>query len=416
MSTGALAMPSRALSAKPIIDAGTGDTNFNHNICPALRMPVQRRERTMKRTSTVAAFIGAALAVSGPALAQAQKPDAAAGKLKMTWIDTEGGAATLLVSPSGESLLIDTGYPDGDRDAKRIVAAAKEAGLSKIDYLVISHWHADHVGGLAALAKMIPIGRFFDHGDGVEPENAQRLAGYKAVAGDKRTIVKPGDKIPIKGFDALVVTSDQKLLAEPVNGGGPNPLCANAAQMAPAAPENLRTVGLLVTYGKFTYLNLIDLDWYKDMELACPVNKVGQVTLYQTSRHGGLSDAGSPPFLGAIKPQVIVVNNGPRKGLGQSDDRVKPLSIPGQQTAAYEKNSYLRMAGLPGVEGIWQGHLSLVDKDPKHNTAENMIANFEETADCKGNEITASVEPDGKFTVTNGRNGFSKTYMARGTK
>jgi hypothetical protein len=366
----------------------------------------------MKRTYTVAAATALALAVSSPALAQATKPDA--GNLKMYWIDTEGGAATLLVSPSGESLLIDTGYPDGDRDAKRIVAAAKEAGLTKIDYLVISHWHNDHVGGLAALAKMIPIGRFFDHGDGVEPENQQRLDGYKAVAGDKRTIVKPGDKIPVKGFDALVVTSDRKLLANPVNGGGPNPLCANAARMEPAAPENLRTVGLLVTFNKFTYLNLIDLDWYTDMELACPINKVGQVTLYQSSRHGGFGDAASPAFLGAIKPQVIVVNNGPRKGLGQSDARVKPIADP--KAAPYEKNSYLRMAGLPGIEGIWQGHLSLVDKDPKHNTAPDMIANFEESADCKGNEITASVSPDGKFTVTNARNGFSKTYTARGTK
>src|SRR5271156_1916204 len=178
--------------------------------------------RPMKRTYTVAALAALALAVSGPAPAQTPKPDT--GNLKMYWIDTEGGAATLLVSPSGESLLIDTGYPDGDRDAKRIVAAAKEAGLSKIDYLVISHWHADHVGGLAALAKMIPIGRFFDHGDGVEPENQQRLDGYKAVAGNKRTIVKPGDKIPIKGFDALVVSSDLKLLPDPVNAVCTNPL------------------------------------------------------------------------------------------------------------------------------------------------------------------------------------------------
>jgi competence protein ComEC len=150
------------------------------------------------------------------------------------------------------------------------------------------------------------------------------------------------------------------------------------------------------------------------MQLACPINKVGEVTLYQTSRNGGLDDAGSPPFLGAIKPQVIVVNNGPHKGLGQSDARVKPIADP--QVAPYERNSYLRMAKLPGLEGIWQGHLSLVDKDPAHNTTPDMIANLEDTADCKGNEITASVAPDGKFTVTNGRNGFARSYVARGAK
>jgi hypothetical protein len=243
-----------------------------------------------------------------------------------------------------------------------------------------------------------------------------RLDDYKAVAAGKRTIVKPGDKIPLKGADVLVVSSEFTLLGQPVNGGGPNPLCADAAQMAPAAPENQRMVGVLVSFGAFTFLDLADLDWQKEMELSCPVNKVGRVSLYQTSRHGSFDGAGAPAFLGAISPQVIVVNNGPRKGLGQSDDRVKPLEIAGKPAAPYERNSYLRMAELPGLEGIWQGHLSLLDKDPSHNTSPDMIANFEETAECQGNWINASVAPDGRFTLTNGRNGFSKTYVARQAK
>ena len=281
---------------------------------------------------------------------------------------------------------------------------------------MISHWHADHEGGLAAFAKMMPISKFYDHGDTVSPEDAGRLADYKAVAGNKRVIVKPGDKIPVKDLDVLVVTSDKKQIANPVNGGGPNPLCADAAQMAPAAPENQRMVGVLVSFGAFTFLDLADLYWQKEMELSCPVNKVGRVSLYQTSRHGSFDGAGAPAFLGATSPQVIVVNNGPRKGLGQSDDRVKPLEIAGKPAALYERNSYLRMAKLPGLEGIWQGHLSLLDKDPSHNTSPDMIANFEETAECEGNSINASVAPDGKFTLTNGRNGFSKTYVARREK
>jgi competence protein ComEC len=304
----------------------------------------------MKRSFTGAAVI-LSLAACGVALAQTNPaPKAESGKLSMYWIDTEGGAATLIVSPSGESLLIDTGFPVGDRDAKRIFAAAQQAGLSHIDHLVISHWHGDHEGGLAAFSKMMPISKFYDHGDSVSPEDQVRLDDYKAVAGSNRVIVRPGDKIPMKDLDVLVVTSDQKLLSNPVNGGGPNPLCANAPRMAPAAPENLRTVGLLLSYNKFTYLNLIDLDWYKDMELACPTNKVGKVTLYQTSRHGGLDDAGSPPFLGAIAPQVIIVN-GPRKGLGQTDDRAKPIADPqaDPQAVPYERNSYLRMARLVSV-------------------------------------------------------------------
>jgi competence protein ComEC len=372
----------------------------------------REKETAMKRTRSGLAAITLAVAASGSALAQDNPaPKAQAGKLSMYWIDTEGGAATLIVSPSGESLLIDTGFPDADRDAKRIYGAAQQAGLNHIDHLVISHWHRDHEGGLAAFAKMMPISKFYDHGDTASSEDHGRLEDYQLVAGNKRVIVKPGDKIPMKDLDVLVVTADQKQIGTAVNGGGPNPLCANAPRMAPAAPENLRTVGVLLSYNKFTYLNLIDLDWYKDMELACPINKVGKVTLYQTSRHGGLDDAGSPPFLGAIAPQVIVVNNGPRKGLGQTDDRAKPLADP--QAAPYERNSYLRMAKLPGLEDIWQQHLSLVDKDPHHNAAENMIANFEETAECKGNWISASITPDGKFTVSNGRNGYSKNYVAR---
>jgi competence protein ComEC len=368
----------------------------------------------MKHAAKMLAGVALALAgIVAPAAFDPTRAQENGQNLRIYWIDVEGGAATLLVSPSGESLLLDTGFPDGDRDAKRIYQAAQSAGLKRIDHLVISHWHRDHEGGLAALAKMIPIGRFFDHGDGVEASDKARLDDYKAVAGGNRTIVKPGDKIPFKGADVLVVSSEFTLLGQPVNGGGPNPLCANAAQMAPAAPENQRMVGVLVTFGAFTFLDLADLDWQKEMELVCPVNKVGRVSLYQTSRHGSFDGAGSPAFLGAISPQVIVVNNGPRKGLGQSDDRVRPLEIPGKPAAPYEKNSYLRMAKVPGLEGIWQGHLSLLDKDPSHNTAPDMIANFEETAECQGHLISASIAPDGRFSVTNGRNGFSKSYLVK---
>jgi competence protein ComEC len=361
----------------------------------------------MQRAFALVASVTLALAVSAnPASAQSRNLD-------IYWIDVEGGAATLLVSPSGESMLVDTGYAEKDRDARRIHAVAQQAGLNRIDALVISHFHADHVGGLAALAKMIPIGRFFDHGDTVDPVDQVRLDAYQPVAAGKRTIVTAGDEIPLKGFRTLVVTSDTKTLPHPLAGGGPNVLCADAAEMAPAAGENQRTVGLLHSFGNFKFLNLIDLDWQKEMELSCPTNKLGTVTVYQTSRHGSLDDAGAPAFLGAIRPQVVVVNNGPRKGLGQVDARVKPIVTPGKTTAPYEKNSYLRLAKLPGLEGIWQQHLSLLDKDPTHNTIPDMIANSEETEDCQGHWIKASVSPDGSFTITNGRNGYSKSYVAR---
>ena len=333
--------------------------------------------------------------------------------LEIYWIDVEGGAATLIVSPSGESMLIDTGFEVDDRDAKRIYAATQQAGLKKIDYVVISHYHADHVGGLAALSKMIPTGKYFGRGDEIEPVNQRWLDSFKTASAGKRTIVKAGDQIPIKGLEALVVSSDGKLLSKPLAGGGPNALCADAEQKAPAGPENQNMVGTMLTFGKFKLLALIDLDWEKEMELVCPVNKLGTVTLYQSGRHGSFDGAGAPALLGAIRPQVVVVNNGPRKGLGQVDNAVKSATPAGRKTTPYERNGYARLAKLPGIEGIWQGHLSLLDKDPSHNTAENMIANLEETADCQGHWIKASVEPSGRFTIVNGRNGFSKTYTAR---
>ena len=360
----------------------------------------------MKKQLTAVAFAALALASSGSTSAQN-----GTGNLRIYWIDVEGGASTLFVSPTGESLLFDTGYETGGRDTKRIFDTAQKAGLKQIDHLVISHWHGDHVGGLPGLAKMIPIGHFYDHGDGVQPEDKQRRDAYTAIAGAKRTIVKPGDSIPFAGVQVQVVSAEGPVLDHPINGGGPNPLCANAQQMGPAAPENQRMVGFLMTYGNFKLLSLADLDWQKEMELACPINKLGKVTVYTVSRHGGLDDSGAPPFVGAISPQVVVENNGPKKGLGQKDARA-PI-IPTPNAAPYEKNSYLRLAKLPSVEGIWQEHLSLTDKDPAHNTAQDMIANMEDTADCKGYGISAVVGRDGKFTITNARNNFSKSYAAR---
>ena len=363
---------------------------------------VKNEEAVMKRFLILALL----LVQSGPLHAQSRNLD-------IYWIDVEGGAATLIVSPSGQSMLIDTGWEVDGRDAKRIYAATQQAGLKRIDHLVISHYHADHVGGLAALSKMLPIDRFYSRGDEIEAVNQKWLDSYRAAAAGKRTIVRPGDEIPIKGLHALVVASDGKLLQNAVGGGGPNSLCAGTEQKAPAGPENQNMVGTLLTFGKFKLLALIDLDWEKEMELVCPVNKLGTVTVYQSGRHGSFDGAGSPALLNAIRPQVAVVNNGPRKGLGQVDDTVRSTTPAGTKTTPYERNAHSRLAQIPGIEGIWQGHLSLLDKDPSRNTAVDMIANLEDTADCKGNWIKASVEPSGRFTVVNGRNGFSKIYTAR---
>lgn len=328
----------------------------------------------------------------------AQSRGTSSKNLDIYWIDTEGGAATLIVTPSGQSLLVDTGNPGpDDRDPKRIFEATKAAGLSKIDILLITHFHGDHVGGVPALSRMIPIEKFYDHGDSIEagnsPQTAKLWDDYKAISAGKRVVVKPGDKIPLKGMEVTVVSANGEVIAKPINGGGPNEFCKDAQQKDTDKTENGRSAGFLLTYGKFKFLDVGDLTWDREMMLACPANKVGTVTLFQATHHGFVNgQSGAPALVWAIKPQVIVVNNGPRKGL--------------------EGNAYETIAKVAGLEDTWQVHRALKN-DAAHNTAEAQTANFEETADCKGQWLKASIAKDGKFTITNSRNNFSKSYTSR---
>lgn len=324
-------------------------------------------------------------------LAQAQRRS-----LEIYWVDVEGGAATLIVTPSGQSLLVDSGNPGGDdRDAKRIFAAAQAAGLKKIDYLLTTHFHSDHVGGAPALARLIPIDHFYDHGDSVEtadPRGAQLWEAYKNAAQGKRIILKPGDKIPLAGLDVTVLCSNGEVIAPPPTSK-PNAFCKDAEQKGPDPTENARSVGILLTYGKFKFLDLGDLTWEKEMLLACPANRVGSVTLFQATHHGFFNDAsGAPALVWATRPRVVVVNNGATKGLAA--------------------NAYDTLSKSPGIEAIWQSHRS-IRSDDAHNTSEAMIANPEPTQGCKGQWIKASIAKDGKVTLTNQRNGFSKIYRAR---
>ncbi len=321
----------------------------------------------------------------------------ASKNLEIYWIDAEGGAATLIVSPSGESLLVDTANrtPD-DRDAKRIFAAAQQAGLKKIDYLVTTHFHGDHIGALPALIKLIPIGMYFDHGDSVElnrPNVATQYKAYTEMAGEHRKILKAGDRIPLKGVDVEVIMSAGQAISKPLKGAGAkNAACADFKEHGPEPdPDNDQSVGFVLKFGKFDFIDMGDLTWNYEQKLVCPNNLIGAVDVYQTTHHG-LDRSNSPQFIWAIHPTVAVMNNGPRKG---------------GQASVFET---LRKS--PGLEDIWQGHLAL-GTAKEINSDEKMIANLEPTAECKGNLLKLSVAPDGKYTMTNLRTGFSKTYQSK---
>jgi beta-lactamase superfamily II metal-dependent hydrolase len=315
----------------------------------------------------------------------------AALTMEVYFIDVEGGQATLFISPSGESMLVDTGFPDlGGRDANRIVSAAKLAGVKRIDYLVVTHYHADHVGGVPQLAAQIPIRTFVDHGMSVEStaEATQLFLAYLSVRDKaKHLLAQPGEWIPIQGINVQVLTAAGNEISKPLPGAGaPNRLCAGVKRKAKDPSENAQSVGMLITYGKFRMIDLGDLTWNRELRLACPNNLIGTVDVYLSTHHG-LSLSGAPPLVQALHPLVAIMNNGARKG--------------------GEPEAWQTIRNSPGLQDIWQLHYAL-EAGKANNAPAAFIANLDEH--CQGNWIRLSAEPDGRFTVTNGRNGMTKAY------
>jgi competence protein ComEC len=314
-----------------------------------------------------------------------------AAPLRMYFVDVEGGQATLIVSPSGASMLIDAGWPDFEgRDAGRILDAAKALGVSRIDTLVVTHYHTDHAGGVPQLAEKIKIGTFVDHGPNREDSDDTRknYAAYeKAIDGAQRIIAKPGDRIPLEGLDVMIVSADGEDITKALPGAGQaNPWCDKEAEPPNDNSENARSVGMMITYGKLHVLDLGDLTKKKELGLVCPKNLLGKVDLFVVSHHGTES-SNSRALVDAIEPRVAIMDNGARKG----------GSVEAWQT----------VHDSPGLADLWQLHYAIKGgKD--HNVADDRIANLDEKCQGKGIEVTA--EADGTLTVKNLRNGFSKTY------
>lgn len=316
------------------------------------------------------------------------------------FIDTEGGAATLLVTPAGESVLVDCGNP-GTRDAERIHKAATElAGLKAIDHLVISHWHSDHYGGVARLAKLMPIKNFYDHGIPEKLDEDPKgfpllIQAYKEASAGKSKTLKAGDEIPLKqaeGAPALrmrCLCASGEVLPEPKDAKE-NPVAKEHTAKPEDKSDNARSLGFLITYGGFRFLNLGDLTWNIEHKLVSPSDKVGRVDVYQAVHHG-LDISNNPVLIKTVQPRVAIFANGPRKG------------------AAPSVIGTLRRLAEPAV--IYQVHRN-VGSGPAENTDPEFIANPDEK--CQAESIKLAVAADGKsYVVTVGSKGKGKKYEVK---
>ena len=319
----------------------------------------------------------------------------AAKNLEVYFIDVEGGQATLFVSPSGESLLVDTGWSGHNhRDAQRIALAAKAAGVKRIDYLVITHYHVDHVGGIEQLVQKLPVRNFIDHGPSGRDRQgrADPLQAYLAQR-EKGTHIeaKPGDRLPIKGIDVQVVASAGKIISAPLPGAGqPNPECASFHRKEDDPSENAQSVAMKITFGSFQMVDLGDLTWNKEYELVCPANKIGTVDLYLVSHHG-MDMSGSPQLVHALHPRVAVMNNGARKG-----------GVP---------EIWKTVHASPGLLDLWQLHFSVAGRE-EANSSDTLIANVDEICEGKWLKMTVKTTDRLRFT-TAGTNSKRHTRRSR---
>ena len=372
----------------------------------------------MRRAVSLAVMVVLCLSPAAPGFAQA----GSGGKtLDIYFIDTEGGQSTLYVSPSGETLLVDAGNA-GERDLNRILEVLKTAGVKQLDHFWLTHYHGDHYGSLLDIAKQIPIKRLYDHGPSVEGERpniikfqAAYAEFYKALP---RTIVKPGDKLAFSGTDTTAVMSDsvplKTAVAKAPGAGRANPGCAAHKERdeTKVDPDNHHSAGFVMSFGRFRTLNLGDLTWSREFMLMCPNNPIGTVDLYLTNHHG-LDQSNAPALVHAIQPRVAIMNNGTRKG------------------GAVQ--TFQTLESTPGLEDVWQLHWSYAG-GVEHNAPGVMIANIDPAeqltavisgaaapplgpagnpAHSPAHYIKVSARTDGSFTVTNSRNGYTRSYAAK---
>jgi beta-lactamase superfamily II metal-dependent hydrolase len=319
--------------------------------------------------------------------------------LDIYFIDVEGGAATLIVTPAGESLLIDTGFP-GDRDAQRIARVALEvAGLKQIDHCVVTHWHRDHEGGVPVLAKLIPIRNYYDHGLPAQlaaDMQAEFINAYKETTQGKSVPLKAGERIKlttVKGSPAIalrVLAASGMVVGEESADPQIRPCGDNFQPKPEDVTDNARSLAILLTFGQFRFFNGGDISWNIESRLACPKNIPGVVDVYQVNHHG-VDSSNNPVLVRALNPRVALIDNGPRKGA--------------------DTGTFATLKSTPGTEAIYQLHRNLRTSD-KDNTMSGYIANEAEA--CSGNFIKLSVAGDSRsYVFSIPARQISRTYRTR---
>jgi len=320
---------------------------------------------------------------------------ASSQSLRIYSIDVEGGQSTLLVTPSGASLLIDAGWPGNNgRDADRVQAAMRDAGITKIDHLLVTHYHVDHVGGVPELVKRVPIGEFLDHGENREDSDITRhdYAAYmKSIAGKPHRVVHPGDNIELPGVSAVVLTADgEHISAIPGIKPQSNPYCASEPKADADPTENERSVGVLITYGKFRFLDLGDLTKAKEIALVCPNNPIPPIDLYLATHHGmNLSNAKA--IVDGIHPRVSIMINGAHK--------------------AGSPEAWQTIHESPGMQDLYMLHTA-EGSDAAHNSAAALIAN-PRGGSSDGAYFKVVASETGSFSVTNSRTGQTQQYAKK---
>lgn len=349
----------------------------------------------MKRACLGTAWLALAVVCCVHAAAFAGPKD---GRLDVYWVDVEGGAATLLVTPAGEAILIDTGNP-GRRDADRITqVVTKEAGLARIDHLITTHYHGDHFGGASFLAKNLPIGTVYDNGE-FQGQTERPSKDYLELPCEKRVVIHPGDALALKqessgaALALRCLGTRQKFIAPPEGAADNVEPCAALKTKERDGSDNANSIVSLISFGPWKFFDAGDLTWNREAELVCPKNLVGKVDVYQVTHHG-LDSSNNPAVLASLEPTIAVMNNGHTKGC-----------LP---------EVFENLSATKSIQAIYQVHKNLRPDGDKSNTAAELIANSERPEECKGHFIKLSVAADGKsYTVAIPAHGHSREFKTR---